>query len=198
MSENELFHQVAPQGIKAVMASPVPAIEYISPNSPFCFMARASGYLCQAIVDVTASDDPVNIFKFHGSFKIIGLWGIFTEVTNTDDITTCYFDATDGSTTVDITDNTGVDCSGAVIGSLIVKEEKKANAAEFKKANQIRIYESTEAHRFFQDVTLIGKHGVDNYIRFRFTNTDGNLNCKIHFYISYICIDMDYYNLINA
>jgi len=194
----EMYNQVVPSGIKAAMSSHIPAIEDIHPNSPYCFMSRSSGYLCQDIFTITASDDPVNLFKFHGSFKIIGLWGIFTDVTNVNDITACYFDATDGSTTVDITDSTGVDCSGATIGSLIVKEEKKANAVEFKKSNQVRIYESTEAHRFFQDVTLVGKYGVDNYVRFRFTNTDGNLNCKIHFYISYICIDMDYYDLESA
>jgi len=193
-----LTNQVTPYGIGYVMSHPIPDIQFLRANSPFCFMARSSGYLASKKYHITASDDPVNLFKFVGNFKIIGLWGIFTDVTNVNDITACYFDGYDGIKTADLTDNTGVDCSGATIGSLIVKEEKKANPAIFKKSDQIRIYEATEAHRFFQDLTLIGKNGVDNYIRFRFSNSDGNLDCKIHFYISYICIDNDYHTLVTV
>ncbi len=173
-----------------IPAMPVPSL--LINNSAWCVGHRSAGMLQWVSKTLTASGTPVavNLFAFEGLIKIEGLWLIFDDVTNVADIDDAGFDAWDGTNSINLTDHNpgGLTLDGVTLHSIAYKETTLGTKLSLLKTDQVRYDEPANSRRFFQEGYLNGKTGVTNYIRFRYDNTDTNLNCQIRFYIDWVCL----------
>jgi len=117
----------------------------------------------------------LNLFKVQGIVEILKIQGIVKNVTNSNVLQTVYFDLWDGNGAKEITDNTGVDCSGAIVNGYIGRNAVNTVPASFFNGASGVIEEVTSPpFRVHQ------KNGVDTLIRFCFTG-DANTNLQLEF-----------------
>jgi hypothetical protein len=131
-------------------------------------------------VPISGNNETVTVilFKFTGSLAVLNQWGQITEITDISNCTNVYADVYDGTTAVNLT-NPGVDISGYALGSMIFKDEIAASTFSTVQANQVRVYENRDDDVIGRPFNLIGKDGVDNYIRIHLTTT-GILDFKVN------------------
>ena len=143
---------------------------------------------------LTGTGAPVsfNLWTFTKSIKVEGLWLIFTDVTNVVDIDDTGFDVFDGVNQVSLTTHNpgGLTLDGVSLDAFAYKESTAASALSLLNSDQVRIDEPANWVRFFSSAYLNGKNGATNYIKFRYDNADGNLNCKIMFFMDWVCLSL--------
>lgn len=128
----------------------------------------------------------VNVFKFNGIMAILNQWAQITEVTNMTNCTNVYADVYDG-TAVDILTTDGTDLSGLPVNSMLFKDEINTEVFSKVVADQARVYENRDDDALGRPFQLIGKHGVDNYIRLHLTtNTVLDFKLLINFRVAFV------------
>lgn len=128
--------------------------------------------------------EAINLFQVTGAVRIFRIMGVIVDDTTLTNCTAAHFDLYDGTTDVDLTDNTG-DLSGRGVGSHFAKCQNLSSAFEIANNNQARVTESSTDPRLFWQCTVTQKGGAQTFIRFKYTTTDAPINAQIKFYVSY-------------
>lgn len=175
-----------PDKVKLNVAGLTPAD--LVANSPECSFHRGSGYIAYKELTIAGTGAEVNsnLFQVTGFVELTSLIGIFTNVTEVVTLTGFYWDLYDGTNSVEITDNGGVTLSGASLGSAVMRNAVATGAAVFANASQCRILEGATGPKIAVGLDLLQKVATNTYIRSRVT-TGAATNCKIMFYVSWIC-----------
>ena len=158
-------------------------------GSPECAWHRAVGEVVASDITIAGTGGAVttNVFAFTGNVELLGIWGVFTDVTEVTTITGAYIDVYDGTNQVDLTDDGGVVLSAAVNGSMAIKTNTSAGALVFLKGDQVRIDETAADKRQFVGAVLDGKAATTNYVRLIVT-TDANTDCAMRWYAAWRCL----------
>lgn len=156
--------------------------EEILENSPLSQLHRSDGAELEKLITITGTGAEVitNLFTVDCSTELKAIYGIFENVADVATLTNCYFDLWDGAVSVPLTLASGVNCSGATLGSLIQKAADATQAAIFNNANQARYTEDANFNRAFFGGVMTAKFGATTYIRFRAT-TGATTSCQIRF-----------------
>lgn len=164
-----------------LFAQASPAHVDLLSNSPYEFLHRAGGHVEVKVLSIagTGAEIQANLFLLSENPQLLGVLGIFTDISEVTVVSGCYFDLWDG-TASDLVTADGVDCSGATLHSMIIKDEDKGQEAVFLKSDQVR-YQEGDQKDIFQGGIMGDKHGVSSWLRFR-VDTDGNTDCEITFY----------------
>jgi hypothetical protein len=128
----------------------------------------------------------VNIFKFHGIMAILNQWGAITAVNDISNCTNVYADVWDG-TAADLVTAPGADLSGSPVNTILFKDEINTEVFSKVVADQARIYENRDDDALGRPFNLIGKPGVDNYIRLHLTtNTTLDFTMLVNFRVAFV------------
>jgi len=141
-------------------------------------------------VNITGNNNSynINVFKFTGAIQILCQYAIITEVTDLSNMTGVYADIWDGSTSVNLTDDSpGATLSGFSVGSMFTKDQAANQAYTVMNADQCRLSEPG-FNQVGRPFIINAKNGVDNYIRFNYT-TNTTLDFKMSVYFTYRTID---------
>ena len=122
-----------------------------------------------------------NIYQVFGAVEILMLFGHFYSVTDVSAITVAYIDLWDGTLATEITDNTGVNLSGASQGSLIYRDNLATTAMSFLNSSTGKILDGGIGLGLLAPVIALQKSGVATYIRFNYTSDGGGCDCEIRF-----------------
>ena len=166
----------------------IPSPSLLNPRSVWCATAHGLGktIINEKDIDGNAGEVVTDLWQIDATIEVIELWGIFTDVSDVDVLTGCYWDLDDGANQ-DLLTADGEDCSGATVDSFIGKLKDEAENLVFLDADQIR-YSEGEAgtKRAFVGGIVNGKNGATNKIRF-ICDTDGDTDVTIEFYLVYNC-----------
>lgn len=130
-----------------------------------------------------------NIFQITGTVRVIELYGVCTEATDSTTLSATSFTLYDGTNTEDVTESsTGTDLSGIGVDGFVAKTATAGTALTFHDNSQVRITGS--ANRVFTPFATTQKASTNTYIRFNFTG-DANTDTDIKFYVRYAPISED-------
>ena len=136
----------------------------------------------------------VNLFSFTGPFRLLRLYGVCTEATDSSDCDDAYFNIWDGTVNVILSDDeTG---SGITLTNITVKSVFGINAASsvdafYSKSDQCRyLAASSIGPELWQSGLITAKNAVTNYVRFTYDSaTNSGIDIDIVFHIIYADID---------
>lgn len=152
----------------------------ISGNSLYAYTKYNNGSPVSKQLTISGNGaTQTNVFTFVGTIEITKVIAVCTAVTNSTTFSTCYFNAYDGTNTVDVTLNTGVDLSGITQGSIVRKNGDSTAAAVYSKSDQVRAIINGDP-----SLILNAKSGATNYIRFAFTG-DADTSVGMMFVVQY-------------
>jgi len=165
-----------------IPAGPSPAEMVL--NSPYCGIHHLGGYMAYKTIDPvgTSGAASYDLFNVSGCVQILGIWGVFTDVTNVNAITAASFDFDDGAATVQITSAAGTTLSAAALYSSIQAVGNNTIALSFSKADQVRVAQGTTGPKALEDTFLTAKSATSCQIRFTCTTgavEDFSLQCWV-------------------
>ena len=169
-----------------------PEFPNISLGTPYGSIIRGLGIPIVNTVDVDGvgvAEVITNVFSYTGEFILNRIWAVITDATDITAASAVYFDAWDGTNTVPITAAAGVNCSGATVHSVVVKDGLVAAALTLLDADQVRYDESTSNKPFIGGI--VGHlNATTCYVRLRVTcDADTDLTWRV--YMSYSPMDFD-------
>ena len=160
--------------------------------SPYGSIIRGLGIPIHNTVDVDGvgvAEVITNVFSYTGEFILNRLWAVITDATEITAASAVYFDIWDGSNTIPLTAAAGVDCSGANVHSVVVKDGLVAAALTLMDADQVR-YDESAFNKAFVGGIVGHKAATTCYVRLRVTcNADTDLTWRV--YMSYSPMDFD-------
>lgn len=173
--------------IDSGMNSAMPDVSSLVVNSPDQMLHRTAGTQVSKSITVIGDggETAYNLFAFTGAIELLEIFGRVTEATDVTSVTLGHLDAYDGGATLEIAaGDFGFDLSGVTVGSLIFKVAASDTAATVLNASQIRVDETRDDRHQARGITLMGKNGVTNYVRFLVT-TDMATDCDITWYATW-------------
>lgn len=123
----------------------------------------------------------VPLFTIAGVVEITGIYGVVT--TTLGNCTAAYFRTNDGSTQNNITLNTGVTMSSAVVGSVLAKTAPATSALTIQSMTSAKIGENGTGTSNLQDFRMAANPLATSNIEFVYTTTDTPTVGAITFYI---------------
>ena len=112
-------------------------------------LVARGGYRCvYNDLTLTAAGGLINYFTFTNSFILRGLFGIFHDVDDSADVQNASFSVYDGIVRAQLTSVAGVDATGAVDGSLLIKVGNTAAPLSFLKGDRVRVEDTLNPHVF--------------------------------------------------
>lgn len=128
-----------------------------------------------------------NLFTVTGTVKILSIWGVCTEATNSTDLADNSLAVYDGTATLELTDSgTPTDCSGMVVGDFVVKKgPSNTDALLFHHIAAANLSDD-EAYQVF----VSKKTGASTYIQHLF-NGNADTDVDIKWYVRYIPLSDD-------
>lgn len=156
------------------------ALDGYEVNSPTCSSKRGAGIQVSKLIAVAGATSAVNMFLVSGLTRLLNFVAIFEDVTNVVDITAVHLDVWDGAST-DITLAAGVDCSGVIVNSALVKADDATGALILMNSANASI-EDTTKQQILDPGPINAKEGTATYLRFNWTNADTNLDCQVRCY----------------
>jgi hypothetical protein len=117
----------------------------------------------------------LNVFKVHGSVRVIEQYAEIIEATTLTNCTAVYADLYDGTNTVDLTAN-GATLSGAPVGTIFTRDKVATQPYSVSVADQCRMSEVLSTPIVGLPFTVTQKNGADTYIRFHYTTTDAPID----------------------
>lgn len=156
---------------------------FINKNTVYDYLMESSGYLLEKEVTLNANNtsQSFNLFKVTGSVTINSIIGIVTDTTTLNNCTGCQLQLDDGSTPKNISDD-GAILSGALVGSLLLKDKDALNNLTAILNTECRVTERGAVDDTHQPFEVTQKNGVDTYIKFNYSTTDAPINAKIKWF----------------
>jgi hypothetical protein len=138
-------------------------------NSIAGMAQRIDGLCLCAEAHITANNETknLNVFSVNGTIDVLDQYAIITEITALTNMTNVYADFTDGLNIINLTKTPGNDFSNIALGSFFKRNQLSSATYTLSNANQVRLIETL--NRDAGIMTLTGKNGGNNYIRFNFT-----------------------------
>ncbi len=158
----------------------LPLPDNMNLGSLSCHQHRSSGeltYRTMAYAPGIAGNYFSSIFRVNGQVDLKALYGVFTVCGNVaNGPSNCYFTFDDGAAAVNLTDGTpgvgGVNCTGALVNTMICKVAPAANVATYFVGTQCRYQEQVTggtARTFFGGILQSKPTVATNYIRWMYT-----------------------------
>ena len=172
------------------ISRPMPRLDEIAIDSVQCGLHRSAGFLVIKTIEPvgTSGAASYDLFNVIGAVQLLGIWGVFTDVTNVAAITAASFDFDDGAETVQITSAAGVALSGATVGSSIQAVGDNTQALSFSKADQVRVAQGITGPKALEETFLTAKTATTCQVRFTCT-TGAVEDFSIICYMAWRCMD---------
>jgi len=132
---------------------------------------------------LTAAGGTVTYFTFTGPFILRGLFGVFHSVNDSSDIQNASFSVFDGVVRAQLTSVAGVNATGAVDGSLLVKAGNTADPLIYMKGDQVRVEDSLHPH-VLGTALVNGSDKVSKAVEFTYVSPTA-VDCGLTVYLFY-------------
>ena len=136
----------------------------------------------------------VNLFSFTGPFRLLRLYGVCTEATDTSDCDDAYFNIYDGTNNVDLSDDqsaSGITLTNMTVGSVFGINAAATVDAFYTKSDQCRyLAASSIGPELWQSGLIVAKNAVTNYVRFTYDSAAASgIDIDIAYHIFYTNVD---------
>lgn len=162
-------------------------------NSLNSVAIRGGGKIEKATQVLSGSGATVvtNLFQITGTVLITNIYGI-VEVQLGVNCTAVFLILYDGTVSLELTDGAGPNCSGAKVGSLLIKDAGVATAMSLNDSVAGVIHEITDDYKnVAYPFHLIQKVAVNTYIQMSYTTTDTPTTGQIKWYCEWQAISED-------